>query len=325
MNINEIARLAGVSRATVSRYINDGYVSQEKRQAIKKVIDATGYIPSAQAQMLRTNKTMQVGIILPEIRSDFACEMGDGITSVLAEKGYYLLLGNSKNSTSRELEYLNIFRNNRVDGIIFIPTGFPAEQQKFLDKLTTPCVIIGQQVKGHSCVCFDGYEAARSMTKLLVERGRKQYAMLAVPRKNWEDLREQDGFLAVLSENGVPQENITITETGYGIQEGYHTMCQLLSRNPDIDAVFVAADEIAAGAVNAVRDLGRRIPEDISIASLGDTKLAEVISPKLTTARYFYRDSGVEAAEMLLDMMEAKNLTARHRKMGFEVISRETV
>ena len=72
MNINEIAKLAGVSRATVSRYLNDGYVSQEKRQAIKTVIDATGYTPSVQAKMLRTNKTMQVGIVLPEIRSDFA-------------------------------------------------------------------------------------------------------------------------------------------------------------------------------------------------------------------------------------------------------------
>ncbi|MBU9734944.1 LacI family DNA-binding transcriptional regulator [Diplocloster agilis] len=325
MNINEIAKLAGVSRATVSRYLNDGYVSQEKRQAIKTVIDATGYTPSVQAKMLRTNKTMQVGIVLPEIRSDFACEMGDGMTSVLAEKGYYILLGNAKNSTSRELEYLNIFRNNRVDGIIFIPTGYSEEKQKFLDQLTTPCVVIGQQMKGHSCVCFDDYEAARNMTELLVRRGRRQYAMLAVSRSNWGVKQEQDGFRAVLSEHGIPDDHIIITETGYGISDGYQAMRQLLSRKPEIDAVFVAADEIAVGAVNAVRDLGRRIPEDISVVSLGDTKLAEIISPKLTTARYFYRESGVEAAEMLLEMMEGKNLTARVRKMGFEVICRETV
>ena len=159
----------------------------------------------------------------------------------------------------------------------------------------------------------------------LVRRGRRQYAMLAVSRSNWGVKQEQDGFRAVLSEHGIPDDHIIITETGYGISDGYQAMRQLLSRKPEIDAVFVAADEIAVGAVNAVRDLGRRIPEDIAVVSLGDTKLAEIISPKLTTARYFYRESGVEAAEMLLEMMEGKNLTARVWKMGFEVICRETV
>ena len=98
MNINEIAKLSGVSRATVSRYLNDGYVSEEKKEKIRKVIEETGYQPSSQAQMLRTKKTRLVGVILPKINSVTVSRMVAGISDVLAKNGYQLLLANTNNS-----------------------------------------------------------------------------------------------------------------------------------------------------------------------------------------------------------------------------------
>ena len=98
MNINEIARLAGVSRATVSRYLNDGYVSDEKKAVIRKVIEETGYQPSSQAQMLRTKKTKLVGVIIPKINSDTVGRMVAGISDVLNRSGYQLLLANTDNN-----------------------------------------------------------------------------------------------------------------------------------------------------------------------------------------------------------------------------------
>lgn len=112
MTINEIAKMAGVSRATVSRYLNDGYVSEEKKERIAGVIAETGYIPSSQAQMLRTKKTGLIGVIIPKISSDSIGRMVDGIGEELAKEGYQLLLASTNNNEREEVRYLQTFRNN---------------------------------------------------------------------------------------------------------------------------------------------------------------------------------------------------------------------
>ena len=170
MNINEIAKLSGVSRATVSRYLNDGYVSEEKKEKIRKVIEETGYQPSSQAQMLRTKKTRLVGVILPKINSDTVSRMVAGISDVLAKNGY--LLANTNNSVEEELKYLNLFKDNQVDGIVFIATIFTARHKKLLKECRVPVVILGQHLDGYSCVYHDDFHASREVTQLLLEKGR---------------------------------------------------------------------------------------------------------------------------------------------------------
>ena len=130
MTINEIAKMAGVSRATVSRYLNDGYVSEEKKERIAGVIAETGYIPSSQAQMLRTKKTGLIGVIIPKISSDSIGRMVDGIGEELAKEGYQLLLASTNNNEREEVRYLQTFRNNYVDGVILIGTIFRKEHRK---------------------------------------------------------------------------------------------------------------------------------------------------------------------------------------------------
>ena len=115
MNINEIAKMAGVSRATVSRYLNNGYVSEEKKKVISKVIEETGYQPSSQAQMLRTKKTKLVGVILPKIDSNTISREVAGISDILTQKGYQMILANTNNSVEEELKYLSLFKDNQVD------------------------------------------------------------------------------------------------------------------------------------------------------------------------------------------------------------------
>ena len=127
MNIGDIAKRAGVSRAAVSRYFNNGYISEEKKEAIRKVVEETGYRPSIQAQTLRTKKTRLVGVILPKIDSAAIGNVVAGILAVLNESGYQLLLADTQNNLKKELEYLNIFNEKQVDGVIFIATVFTQE------------------------------------------------------------------------------------------------------------------------------------------------------------------------------------------------------
>lgn len=122
MNISMIAQLAEVSTATVSRYLNNGYVSEQKRKRIQAVIEQTGYTPSSSAQTLRTGRNNLIGVIVPKISSESVSRMVDGITEVVNNAGYQVLLANTGNNTEREMEYLKTFRLNNVDGVIFIGT-----------------------------------------------------------------------------------------------------------------------------------------------------------------------------------------------------------
>lgn len=141
MNIAEIAKLAGVSRAAVSRYFNNGYISEEKRQAIRRVVEETGYRPSLQAQTLRTKKTRMIGVIVPKIASASIGKVVEGILSVLNERGYQMLLAVTQNNPQKELEYLTAFDEKQVDGVILVATIFGAEHKKILKKLSVPVVI----------------------------------------------------------------------------------------------------------------------------------------------------------------------------------------
>lgn len=165
MDINGIAQLAGVSRATVSRYLNNGYVSKEKRELIAKVIEETGYVPSQEARQLRTGKSKLVCVIIPKINSESVSRMISGITDVLNASGRQVLLANTDNDERAEVEYLRLFsKRTRVDGVILIATILTDAHRKAIDSLNVPLVLLGQQVEGTACVFHDDYRAVRDMT-----------------------------------------------------------------------------------------------------------------------------------------------------------------
>ena len=152
MTIGDIAKMANVSRAAVSRYLNKGYVSEEKRERIRKVIEETGYQPSVLARTLRTKKTKLIGVILPRINSDSISGIVEGIGAVLQEAHYNMLLASTDNRPDRELDFLRIFANNRVDGIILIATVFTGEHERILSEMQIPVVIVGQKLTGFTCL-----------------------------------------------------------------------------------------------------------------------------------------------------------------------------
>lgn len=145
MNISTIAALAGVSPATVSRYLNHGYVSEEKRKKIQEVIKRTGYTPSSSAQTLRTGRNNLIGVIVPKISSESVARMVDGITEAVSHSSYQVLLANTGNNTERELEYLKLFRVNNVDGVIFIGTLMSKKHLAVMRSYKKPIVLLGQQ------------------------------------------------------------------------------------------------------------------------------------------------------------------------------------
>ena len=155
MTIKEIARLANVSSAAVSRYLNGGYISEEKRAQIRKVIEETGYHPSAQARTLRTKRASLVGVVVPKINSESISRVTEGIGNVLAARGYQMLLASTDNNAKKEIEYLHLFEKYPVDGIILIGTMITAEHRRFLKNARIPVVVTGQNTKYANCVYHD--------------------------------------------------------------------------------------------------------------------------------------------------------------------------
>ena len=139
MNIADIAKMAGVSRAAVSRYFNNGYISEEKQAAIRKVVEETGYRPSIQAQTLRTKRTKMIGVIVPKIASSSIGRIVEGMLAEFHDSDYRMLLAVTQNEPQKEIDYLAAFNDKQVDGVILVATVFTAAHKRTLKSSTYSC------------------------------------------------------------------------------------------------------------------------------------------------------------------------------------------
>lgn len=324
MNINEIAKLAGVSRATVSRYLNDGYVSEEKREKIRKVIEETGYQPSTQAQTLRTKKTSLIGVVIPKINSDTISREVAGISDVLTARGYQIVLANTNNNLEEELKYLSLFRERQVDGVIFIATMFTKKHKQMLKDYKVPIVILGQHLEGYPCVYQDDYRAAALVTEKLLEKGTK-FAYIGVSERDEAvGQMRRKGFEAALRKKKIEVPPEYFKEGNFTMDSGYEKACELFEKNPSIDSLVCATDTMAIGAMMYLKELGLRIPEDVQVAGVGDGASGKIVEPRLTTVHFYYKTSGREAAAMLVDLLEQDKRVCKEIKMSCELVERES-
>lgn len=326
MNIAEIARRAGVSSAAVSRYFNNGYISEEKREQIRKVVEETGYRPSLQAQTLRTRKTRMVGVILPKI--DSAAAMGSvvaGILALLNDNGYQILLADTQNDPSKELEYLLLFNEKQVDGVILIATVFTREHKKALKGMMVPVVIVGQQLSGYHCVYHDDYHAFYDITRLMLEKGRKCLGYMGVFHQDKAvGLERYRGYQAAVKDAGLGWMAESCVIAGFTMESGYEKAKELMENFEGLDGIICATDSIAIGAMQYLKEQKIGIPDTMMVTGQGDSSLSKVVTPGLTTLRYSYEESGRLAASVLLELLEKKESAMKEIKLGYSIVERES-
>jgi LacI family sucrose operon transcriptional repressor len=324
MNINEIAKLAGVSRATISRFLNDGYVSEEKRKVIQEVIDKTGYKPSVQAQSLRRQTTGLIGVIIPRIQSESVSRMVAGISIILSDSGYQLLLANTQNDEKEELKYLKTFRKNHVDGIIFMGTMFSKAHFNILKELEVPIVILGQQVEGYSCVYQDDYNAAKEAVQLLMKKGNQIGYIGVTARDKAAGTQRKKGLLDELYKLGIKLNERYITEADFGMESGYEATKRLMKSSPNIDSLLCATDNIAVGALKCLHEMGKVIPDEVQLIGFGDNAISRIVEPSITTVHFYYQTSGEESARLLLEILSSGEDLKKQIKMGFRMNIQES-
>ena len=301
LNIIDIANLAGVSKSTVSRYLNNGYVSEEARDKIKKVLDETGFTPQRQAKGMRTKKTNLIGVIVPKISSETPARVVEGITEVLSSNGYDILIANTNLSIEKELEYLNIFKSNQVDGIIFMATKVTEKHIKVIENLEVPIVVVAQDIEECSSVFFDEFQATEDITNYVIKKGHKKLGFIGVYEEDIAvGLHRKQAYINTLEKNNINinYENIKIGD--FNEESGYRLAKEIMEGTNSPTAIIAVTDNLALGAIEYLLDNNYKVPEDIAVVGMGDSKISRVITPKLTTVHYHYKTAGRKSAEIIL-------------------------
>ena len=306
MNIKQIAKAAGVSVATVSRVMNHPEtVAPATREKIERVMKDAGYTPNWFAQGLNFNKTKTIGIVIPHMLHTSYMEVAGGVEEVARMKGYITFMCNVEKDPKMEREYISQLITRRVDGIILMFSSLDEQLLSRIEAENVPVVLIGEHQENSraSSVKVDCRAGAAEMTAHLLEVGHRSIAFLMGGDPQQETREMLIGFKNVLKANGLEADDELIIHTENSIEAGYISGKKLISRGLP-DAVFATSDEIAYGALDAFRDSGYRIPEDVAVTGFGNNRMSNLIEPKLTTVELPFRKMGIYGARILFDMID---------------------
>ncbi len=314
--LEEIGKLAGVSRSTVSRVINNqDSVSEKVRQRVQKVVTETGYQPNLAARTLASNRSKVIGFVIPShvqaIFSDpYFPRLIEGVTQTCNRHDYTVSLFLFHTKDEEEKIYPRVLRTGFVDGVIITATQMGDSIIPKLILHNMPFVVVGRpdytqqdDYKDHiSFVDADNKIGAYTATMHLISLGYTRIATITGPLNTTAGIDRRDGYLDALIECGRKIDRNLIIEGDFTELGGYKAMQQLLSHQPD--AVFVASDVMALGGLDAIRDHGLDVPNDIALMGFDDLLPHMRINPPLTTIRQPVEEAGVKAMELLLDLLE---------------------
>lgn len=321
MNIAQIAKLAGVSSAAVSRYFNNGYISEEKKEAIRRVVEETGYHPSTFAQTLRTNRTMLVGVIAPRVASFSVGRMIDGILDSLYKSGYQMLLAVSQNDPEKEVDYLRTFNARQVDGVILIATVFTPAHAQALKEMKVPVVIVGQKLAGYPSVYHDDYHAMYDMTSLMLRKGRQNFAYMGVlPEDIAAGTERLKGYQDAVTDAGRKDLADRVLIGDFEMKTGARLARTFLQTYPDLDGLICATDMMAAGAALALSQDGIEVPGQVLISGQGDNEMTLAVGHGVLSIHYAYEQSGQMAAMMLLRRLKGEDDPVDEICLGYRLV-----
>lgn len=326
----DVARAANVSQTTVSLVINNpetASVPAETRNKVLDAIQALGYVRNSTARMLRTSRTFTLAAIIPMITNPFYPAFVSGIQETAEDNGYEVITYNTHGSQERETRYLQSVQEGRVDGVIGV--FFYTHARDLLPLLEKNIAVVRLEVRPRKAgdwpldnIFVDNRQAAYQAVAYLVSKGYTRIAMITGPAGPRDARRE--GYLQAL-QTCTPALSPEVEEVAdYNEMGGYQGVQALLAhRRPD--AIFAANDLMAIGAMQAIRDAGLRIPQDIAIVGFDDIPAARLISPALTTIHQDQEGMGRKAAQLLIERLEGRAPDhGLNIEMAFELKIRES-
>lgn len=312
LTIRDIATLAGVSTSTVSRVLNNsGYVKAEVRERIEAVMSQTHYTPSELAKQLKSHRSGLIGVIIPKINSYTTSEVVAGISSTLGPLSYQMLLANTDNSVAQEQAAYDLFRRQRVAGVLHLATTVNNGLVNAIGEAGLPIVMIGQDAShlGITSVIQNERSAARQLTEHLLACGHTRIGLVTVSADDMQVGGERTaGYVDALNGRGLPVDSELIVRASFRSEAGEEAAERLLRAPSDArcTAILAVTDRLAVGVMACLHDHGIRVPGDMAVAGMGDSDMARMVRPALSTVHYDYAGTGAEATRLMLNMLEHK-------------------
>ena len=323
VTIKDVAELAGVSKSTVSRYLNNGYISVEKQQRVRSAIEATGFQSNFFAKRLKTRNSKLIGIVLPRMDSVTVGKLLAGITRVLEPEGYQSILLVSQLSVEKELANMHKLQQQGVDAILVDSVGITAEQVRRAKEWSVPILFTGQQNAAVRCLKIDDLAAGHRMGAYLRQMGHKHAVFAGVTETDEAvGIERKQGFMAGFCE-GRPEAQVDFVETGFDFLSAYNRAEEIRQLQPTV--VVGATDNISLGILRYFHERGVKVPEDISVVGFGGYEVGAVVYPALTTVAFDYELMGMKAASYILNILRGKDAEPANLTMPLFFVERESV
>ncbi len=307
VTISDVSKRAGVSRSTVSRVVaRNGYVSEAKRHAIERAIAELGYRPNTLAQALRSNRSNMLGAVVVDVGTPYFANMVYGMQRASRAAGKSLLVTSGFADQDEEARAVIELVDRSCDGIVlYLERPMRADVVEILRQARVPVVSIGRNhyPMSRGTVTFNNLEGARAALTYLLSKGHRKIVHLSGQAEFGDVIARIDGIEAALRDHGMSLGDIHIVNGVFSQEFGYEATTALITEGRDFTAIFAGDDDMAAGVLAALRDNGRRVPEDVSVIGFDDAFHARHMWPPLTTMKQPVDTMGEAAAGMLLKLL----------------------
>lgn len=307
--IKDVAEKAGVTVTTVSRVLNNrGYISEKTRKKVYEAMKELNYQPNELARSLYRRKSYLIGLLIPSVSHPFFAELTSYIEYYAYQNDYKILLCNSLQDVEKEKDYINMLKRHQVDGIII--GSHTLETEQYLN-VNLPIVAIDRYFSEKiPYVASDNYNGGVLATKLLIQKGCKKIAHISGPLiLNTPANNRRKAFMDVVKEHSIENVVVETKLNVFDTDEYKKLIIKLFTDHPDIDGVFASSDLIAATIINAAKEIGKEVPEDLKIVGYDDISIAETIVPPLTTIRQPIEEMAKKTIEIILDQIDGKEVS----------------
>jgi len=317
--IKDVAKRAHVSVATVSRVINQkGYVNSETREMVLQAIKELNYVPNELARSLFQKKSSIIAVVVPHLTSFYFAELLEIIENLILQYDYRLMVCNSQDDPNKEEQYLKIFDQYNIDGLILISNTLRIEDYK---KLEIPIIEIDHKLaEDIPSITSNNFQGGRLAAEKLVNGGCKKIIHFRGPSFLMTVRERTEGFKHVLDENNIYNFSYDLAFRNPNPDD----IENVILSNLDCDGIFCDADYIAIIAIQVLQKVGKRIPEDVQVIGFDNIEMAEILKPRLTTISQNREKIGQYAVESLMKLIRKEKLEITHRKIDVELISRDT-
>ena len=317
--IKDVAKKANVSVATASRVINNtGYVNQETRKMVEGVIEDVGYVPNQLARSLYTKKSNIIGLIVPHISTYFFAELIESLEDAITQKGYKLMIFNSKDDIELEKKYISVFNQYSIDALILVAN---TKSAKAYMKMTIPILTIDHIIdESIPSISSDNVQGGELAAEKLVASGAKKIIHFRGPSMLITVVDRSKGFYSVMDKHEIEVNSFDLAFKSPDLND----IEMFIKKHPDVDGVFCSSDEIAMYTINVLTRLGYSIPNDVQVIGYDNIDLCKIIIPNLTTIAQPIIDMGKVTIDKLLKLINKLELEEIHSVLPVELIERET-